>query len=459
MKARVQVHVGFLFLLIMAWGSPAIPCLVLANGRPEPRSWFAGDPHVHRDCGGVQGDIVGVTELLNRMKTNDLAVMSVLADMGNGEVREASEDLPRINGKDDPASALGRIVHWDAEWHFDPRGIVFDQKSIGGHLILLGLKRAQRMFSESTHPILVWAKKQGAITGFAHMQYLPMDEVPRCLSCCLPLEYPVEMALGTVDFLMEDVGGADAAVSAYYRLLNCGFRPGLAAGTDFPCNDQQPLGTLLTYVHIPDNMPSYRKWIDGLAGGRSVVSRNGHSEFLELRVNRSALPGDEVKISHGGEVKIEVRWTGSDPLSGQVELLRNGVVVVTREATVRPGVPFIFETTQRFEQSGWLAARRMGEGGHRTHTAAIFVTVRNAPVRASSEDAEYFVRFIDHLIKQTSEGGFWSRYFPRDREAVLNRYRRARAVYSRIAREAERMRQWPTASPLRSTEVNAPNGP
>jgi len=45
------------------------------------------------------------------------------------------------------------------------------------------------------------------------------------LSCCLPLEYPVETALHTIDFLMEDVDGSESAMLAYNRLLNCGFRP------------------------------------------------------------------------------------------------------------------------------------------------------------------------------------------------------------------------------------------
>ena len=60
------------------------------------------------------------------MKPNDLAVISVLGDMGNGEVRYQSEDLPLITGKDHPLSTPDRILHWDAEWHFDPKGVTFE---------------------------------------------------------------------------------------------------------------------------------------------------------------------------------------------------------------------------------------------------------------------------------------------------------------------------------------------
>ncbi len=119
------------------------------------------------------------------------------------------------------------------------------------------------------------------------MQYLPYgfypppDGIPESLDCCTPLEYPVETALGSSSFLMEDVRGSDSALQAYYRILNTGFRPGFAAGTDYPCNDLQPYGTLLTYVRIPDGKLTYGKWIEGIAQGHTVVSRHGHNEFHE----------------------------------------------------------------------------------------------------------------------------------------------------------------------------------
>jgi hypothetical protein len=110
--------------------------------------------------------------------------------------------------------------------------------------------------------------------------------------CCAPLEYPVEIALGSVDFLMEDVNGSESAIQAYYRLLNCGFRPGFAAATDFPCNAHQPIGTQLTYVRTAGGTLSYRGWIDGIAAGRTVVSRNAHREFLDFEGEREGGPGE-----------------------------------------------------------------------------------------------------------------------------------------------------------------------
>src|SRR5438309_4211132 len=179
-------------LLLMILAGSWTPCLTVRGAGPEPPGWFAGDAHVHRGIGCGRNDATEMLtpeELVEGMKANDLAVVSVLGDIGNGEIREASRDWPLINGKDHPASTAKRILHWDAEWHYDPKGVTFEQKAIGGHLIVLGLKNGEKIFSESTYPIFKWAKKQGAIAGFAHMQYLPRG-IPQVLDCCLPLEYP-----------------------------------------------------------------------------------------------------------------------------------------------------------------------------------------------------------------------------------------------------------------------------
>ena len=129
------------------------------------------------------------------MEAADLAVISVSADIGNGEGVGFEVDLPKVNGTDASQSKPGRIVHYDAEWHFDPGGNVVGNKALGGHLILLGLKEAHVIWDESAYKILEWGKKQNAVSGFVHMQYLN-DTIQNELSCCTPIEYPVETALG-----------------------------------------------------------------------------------------------------------------------------------------------------------------------------------------------------------------------------------------------------------------------
>ena len=414
--------------------------------RPEPPDWFAGDAHVHRGIGcgrSHEKNMLTPQQLLEGMQTNNLAVISVLADIGNGEMEYADRDIPMITGADSVVSTPQSIVHWDAEWHFDPVGVTFSDKMIGGHLIVLGLKSGKTFFSQYTYPVFAWAKDQGAIAGFAHMQYLPYafypppDGIPLSLDCCAPLEYPVETALGTSSFLMEDVHGSDSAMQAYYRILNTGFRPGLAASTDYSCNYGEPYGTLLTYVRIPDGNLTYRKWIEGIAKGRTVVSRNAHNEFLDLKVNGIATPGDEIRLPATRPVRVRIEWRSLKGAVGRVELVHDGAVVASQTGAVARGAPVVFEATVDFRQSGWLAARRMDwQNGHQTHTGAVFVIVESKPIRASASDAQFFIQWIDHLISRTSPGGSWGQFFSKDREAAHIRYRAAKTIFERIALEA-----------------------
>jgi O-glycosyl hydrolase len=403
--------------------------------KPEPESWYAGDIHIHRNCGEVTS-ITPENELATMMKPNDLAVISVLADMGNGEVKDSRTDLPKVNGKDASCSEAGRIVHWDAEWHFDPAGVTFEHKALGGHLVLLGLNEAHQIWDESPWKIIEWGKARNAIVGFCHMEYLN-DSVQSGLNCCIPVDYPVETALGTIDFLSEDVWINDAAVKGYYRLLNCGFRPGWAAGTDFPCNNSRPFGSLLTYVQVKDKPLTYRKWIEGIRNGRTVVSTNGHNEFIDMKINGVYGPGDEIRLKEKGVVNAEITWTSKVELTGRIEIICNGKVVATKEGSVLPGGRVVLKTGLPVDRSSWICARRMDISGHRTHTAPVYVTINDKPVRADAEDAKYFIRWIDNILSNISPGKPWDHYFTHDKDIVRQRYQKAKAVYEKIAREAE----------------------
>ena len=402
--------------------------------RTEPKDWYAGDIHIHRNCGDVT-PITPEESLIPMMEQNDLAVISMLADMGNGEVKDSHADLPKVTGRDAAYSVPGRLVHWDAEWHFDPAGVTFDHKALGGHLVLLGLKEAHQIWDESPYKILEWGKSQGAVSGFCHMQYLN-DKIQNELTCCIPVDYPVEAALGTIDFLSEDVWLNDAAVNAYYKILNCGFRIGWAAGTDFPCNNSRPIGSLLTYVQIKDQPITYRKWIDGIKNGRTVVTTNGHVEFLNLKINGTSGPGDEIKMKEKKPVEVDVVWSSSRILTGKIEIVCNGKVVASQEGTAMPDLPVHLKAMVPVGESSWICARRMDDTGHQSHTAPVYISLNDKPVRASAEDADYFVKWIDNIILNIAPGGPWNQYFTHDLETVQKRYQKARAVYAEIALEA-----------------------
>jgi hypothetical protein len=418
----------------------------------ESAGWYAGDMHVHRSCGGPPET---VDSMYQKMSPQNLTFISLLADMGDGEVQDPVLDLPRVNGQDDPVSTSGQIVHWDAEWHWDPAGKTFPQKALGGHVVALGLTEAHQIWEEYTYPIFDWAHQQNGIAGFAHMQYLD-NSIPQSLSCCTPIEYPVEVALGSADFISEDDFGSESAIQAYYRLLNTGFRPGFAAGTDYPCNNPD-VGSLLTYVQVAGGEMTYRNWIEGIAQGRTVISRNGHNEFLNLTVNGNATPGDEINLTGAGSAQVKVIWTANQPLSGTIELVSNGIVVATKSTSVNENAPSNLTATVNFTKSGWLAARRMdGANGHQVQTAAVFVTVNNAPVRTSATDAEFYVQWMDNLLVKTNDSGpnGWNQYFHGNNLSLAQaRYRAAKAIYQQIGLEAGLSFSPP--SPVNDTEVSS----
>jgi hypothetical protein len=146
-----------------------------------------------------------------------------------------------------------------------------------------------------------------------------------------------------------------------------------------------------------------------------------------LKVNGSSAPGDEIKLTGAGTVQVNVQWLANQNLSGTIELVQNGMVVASRQASVAAGSPASLSATVDFAHSGWLAARRMGSNGHQVHTGAVFVTVDNAPVRASVADAEFYVQWMDNLLQKTSPGGAWSSYFVSSRNG-FGRYRLQRCI-------------------------------
>ena len=407
--------------------------ITLSTGGPEPAGWFSGDMHVHRSCGGSPE---ALSSLKTKMGTNNLAVISVLADSGNAEVQNAPADLPKVNGQDDAISSSGRIVHWDTEWHWDATYGQYAHQALGGHIIGLGLTEAHQFWNELTFDVLSWIRNQGGIGGFAHMQYLD-GWIPQSLSCCTPIEYPVEVALGSADFISEDVDdnnsgismNPEAAIDAYYKLLNTGFRPGLAAGTDYPCNSSRPLGALLTYAQVAGGQMTYRNWIEGIRNGRTVISRNGHKEFLALMVNGTATPGDQINLTAAGPLPVAVQWTATQNITATIELVSNGVVVATRQAAVTASTPVVWNTTVDFPKSGWVAARTMGSDGHLSHTAAVFVIVNDASIRASAADAQFFINWMDNLLAKIGPGGAWRSYFSTELTQAQARYQAAKTVF------------------------------
>ena len=94
--------------------------------------------------------------------------------------------------------------------------------------------------------------------------------------------------------------------------------PGFAAGSDYPCA-VSTLGTLLTYSQVANGQMTYRNWVEAIAAGRTVVSRNGQNEFLALTVNGNKTPGDEIALL---EARLDSLAREEADLRARLALLR-----------------------------------------------------------------------------------------------------------------------------------------
>jgi hypothetical protein len=56
-------------------------------------------------------------------------------------------------------------------------------------------------------------------------------------------------------------------------------------------------------------------------------------------------------------------------------------------------------------------------------------------VRASEEDARFFLSWIDNTLNNIKLGGKWNKYFSNDIETIKERFIKARTVYQKIMEE------------------------
>ena len=95
--------IAFIIIAFIMGVNLLAPTIVAqASARPEPPDWYAGDAHVHRGigCGREhEKEMLTPAQLLEMMKPNNLAVISVLSDIGNGELKYIEKDLPLMTGR------------------------------------------------------------------------------------------------------------------------------------------------------------------------------------------------------------------------------------------------------------------------------------------------------------------------------------------------------------------------
>ena len=411
------------------WASQRIELRKPATIRVAPRrwvsmasrGWYSSDAHIHANYTAAHHQTITPEDVLTYALAEDLNIPNMMVANSFGAF---IHDREHFSGAPHPLSRPSYILWWNEEMR---NGNAY------GHMCFYGLRRlveplytgfAGTPYPDEYPPNYTQAKAaraQGGAVTYAHPGY------SAAIDNFSARELPVDLALGEVDAMdVMSNNPEEFAMRNWYRLLNCGFRLAISAGTDSFTNvaDHYVPGGHRVYVHTGAGQPlSYEAWLAGYKAGRSFAT-NGPMLFLTVNGKE---PGNEISLPPGRHrlrVKVEVR--SPLPAADRLELIVNG--------EPRPFAPEI-----EIDRGAWIAARIMGpwrrsilnDDAAFAHTSPVYVRVGGQLAR-SPGDARFWAEWIDKLIARTlSRGGLKD---DAQRAEVLNLFRKAQAIYAEQAR-------------------------
>jgi hypothetical protein len=428
---------------------------------PSRDGYYSGDHHIHSaGCSHYENPTEGVRpeDMWPQISGEALNVASVLI-WGPSYYHQKQF----FTGQDHPRSTPDRLMRYDLEISGFP-------SSHAGHLVLLGVNDQDYPGTKQledwptwTLPILQWAKKQGAVTGFAHSGWglevlsrdLPNYELPG-FDGIGANEFIVDVTHpNTVDFLSAGDTPYVWELNIWYHVLNVGFRTRISGETDFPCITDDRVGLSRSYAKVVGPL-SYRKWIDAVQTGRNYVS-DGRSHLMDFSVNgvEGGTGESEIRLDRPDKVKVTLRaaarldahpvesirrasytekpyWDLERARMGTsqdvpVEIIVNGVAVATQKLQA-DGTLRTLSFDVPIERSSWIAARVLPS----SHSNPVFAVVAGQPVRASRASAEWCLNAVNQC---------WSQKAPQIRASEINdaraAYDHARQVYKQRMAEAK----------------------
>lgn len=428
---------------------------------PSKFGWYSGDHHVHAaGCSHYQNPAEGVfpKDMMRQVQGEKLNVAAVLTWGPDYYFQKQF-----FSGHDDPLSGPNCRMHYDLEVSGFP-------SSHAGHLVLLGLKDQDYPNTKKIEdwptwdlPILEWAKRQGAVTGFAHSGWglqvsdlhLPSFELPG-FDGIGANEYIVDVTQPhTVDFISAGDTPFVWELSIWYHTLNLGFRTRLAGETDFPCITDERVGQGRSYVKLRSPL-GYRAWLNGLNAGSTYVSE-GRAHLMDFAINSMELGTHKSELSLPAPATIHATirvaalldslphpeiqslpydqkpyWSIERARIGDsreipVELVVNGKAVQHKQVVANGAVHDVaFDVP--IEQSSWVAVRILPAA----HTNPIFVLVGGKPIRASRASADWCLNAVHQCWTQKAP-----RIAPDQLSAARAAYDHAEQVYRTLKDECD----------------------
>lgn len=394
--------------------------------------WVSGDVHVHMNYAGTYRATPAT--LRNQATAEDLDVVFNL--IVNKEQR--IPDIAYFSVHPDAVSTDRFLLSHGQELH----------TSYWGHLGVLGLRDHYLIPDFSAYAGTAMASPyptnaafadlahaEGALVGHVH----PFDVVPDPVKDkVLTDSLPVEAGLGKLDYY-EVLGFSDPRASAavWYRLLNCGFRPAAAGGTDAMTNYSSlrgPVGLNRVYaaVDTPGADPQQRldAWLAALKAGRTMAT-NG--PLLGFRVDGHE-PGAEIAFDREhGELHYRGFLRSAVPVD-HLEVVVNGAVV-RRIRLAGDRTSADFSGSIGVHGAGWVLLRASSDDANPdtldaypyATTNPVFFRGKGARDRCGA-DTEYFLRWIDRLEAAASAHTGYNTAAERDK--TLAEIQAARAAFA-----------------------------
>ena len=396
------------------------------------QGWYSGSMHVHMNYGGT---LHNTPENLMRMAAaEDMPVIGELIANKDNRIL----DYQFFRGELDPHSTKDRLLYFNEEYRPPWYGHI-SLLNLTTHLISPFTTGYEGTAIESLYPsntdILRLAHAQGAIGGYVH----PHQTEPSQADYAGARGFPVDVALGTVDYL-ELMSGSDHRTTSqvWHRVLNCGFKVPVVGGEDSISNLYRTalVGVNRTYAYLGPKL-DWQRWIEAIRKGRTFAT-NG--PLLEFNIDGKE-EGEEVHLpAQGGRVSIRASMKSIAPVE-RAEIVNNGKV--TETLPLRDGGKSA-ELTKEVDvrESGWYTLRVLGT--HRVHpiddpypfaeSSPIYVDCGGRSIR-SAEDARYFMTWIDAISKMAAEDAGWRS--EGEKAHVLSQFQEARKVFEQRWREAQ----------------------
>ncbi|HLV02215.1 MAG TPA: CehA/McbA family metallohydrolase, partial [Acidobacteriota bacterium] len=400
----------------------------------KAKGWYSGSNHVHMNYGG---NLRNTPENLVFMaEAEDLEMIGELVANKDNRIL----DYQYFTGKPHPLSSENRLLYFNEEY----------RPPFYGHISLINLTEhlispfttgyegtAIASLYPSNTDVFRVARKQGALGAYVHPYGGNRDPLESGLG--VAKGFPVDVALGTVDYLELMSRANWAGYQVWHHVLNNGFRIPVVGGEDSISDLHYTaiVGQDRVYLHLGGEL-NWSNWIEALRRGRGFVT-NG--PLLQVMVN-GRMPGEEIQLpEQGGEVTVEGRVDAIVPLD-RVELVVNGErMPLDVTNTADRGFQYVFSKTLPVQRSSWItlqaygstAAHPIDDGFPQATTNPFYVMVGDQPIR-SVESAEYFLKWIDVLKAMADNDPFWRS--SQEKQHVFSQFEEARQVYLSRREEA-----------------------